>query len=415
MLFPTDVTGARNITSTDMAGPRPVSATDATTTITSVTSASQETLNRLSSISAGKQFQGQILSRLSDGTYLVRVADTTARMPLPGSPQAGETLTLTLLSTEPRPTFALGESSAAIQESVANMLQQTGSAAQVGQTAGLAEGKAGLVAAPLPGSTTATLSPTGRFLDNLLHAAQLDGTPTYLRGQNPLMPTPFTGTPGEIATLAQALQQSLEFSGLFYESHLAQWLNGERTREALMREPQARTGHFPEPSVFLRPAQNEHSLMDVLRALEVAQQKAAEGQQNQSQPVPLNNETARLIAQQLGALEQKRIEWQGELWPGKPFEWEVSEEDARKASGENENQSSWKSTVRFDMPSLGNISANIHLAASGHLQIHIQTNREDSAQRLRASGDSLVQALDAAGSPLERLTVSRHESGKTSS
>ncbi|HDR9056148.1 TPA: flagellar hook-length control protein FliK [Burkholderia vietnamiensis] len=42
------------------------------------------------------------------------------------------------------------------------------------------------------------------------------------------------------AALRAALAQAVSESGLFYESHLAQWLAGQRPLAALMREPQAR-------------------------------------------------------------------------------------------------------------------------------------------------------------------------------
>ncbi|HDR9731995.1 TPA: flagellar hook-length control protein FliK, partial [Burkholderia aenigmatica] len=43
-----------------------------------------------------------------------------------------------------------------------------------------------------------------------------------------------------VAALRAALAQAVSESGLFYESHLAQWLAGQRPLAALMREPQAR-------------------------------------------------------------------------------------------------------------------------------------------------------------------------------
>ena len=408
MVFRTDAPNPRPLTASELTAPRPINSADATASITSVTNASQETLNRLAAISAGKQFQAQILSRLNDGTYLARVADTTARMPLPNEQKPGDTITLTLLSASPRPTFVMGESSTAIEESVANMLQNSGSATQVSEASVAGQTRSGQPVEQISSSATATLSATGRFVDNLLHAAQLDSAPNYIRGQAPLMPAPFLGGPEEAATLAQSLQKTIESSGLFYESHVAQWANGQRTLENLLQEPQARMGNMPEPSLFLSPSKNEHSLMDVFRALEVAQQNNTDIQEGKTQNIPLNNETAKLIAQQLNTLENHRIEWQGELWPGKPFEWDVTEEPPQ-GGGQHENDSSWKSNVRFNMPTLGDISATIHLATNGHVQINIQTSNEDSAELLRNNSESLAQALAAAGSPLDFLAVNRHE------
>lgn len=393
---------------TDVTGPKPVAQTDATTSITSITSASQETLNRLSLISVGKQFQAQIMSRLNDGTYLVKVADTTARMPLPGSPQAGDTITLTLLSANPRPTFVLGEQLPGAEEAIAKVLQNATTATQVSQTAAAsADAKSGLVQEQLPSSATASLSQTGRFVDNLLHAAQLDGASTRILGQSAILSSPQLMAGGDTVALAQALQKTLEFSGLFYESHVAQWVEGERSLEALMREPQARVGNMPVNPVSFEPTKGQQTLIDVLHALETAQQATTQQQTNTSQTIPLNNETARLINLQLSTLENKRIEWQGELWPGQRFEWEVSEDTPRQTH-EGEPESSWSSTVRFEMPTLGNIAASIHLN-NGRVQMHIRTATDSVASTLRANGNALASAMEDAGSPLDLLTVNPHE------
>ncbi len=389
---------------TDVTGTRPVVQTDATTTITSVTSASQEALNRLTLISVGKQFQAQIMSRLNDGTFLVRIADTTARMALPDTAKAGDTIMLTLLSPSPRPTFILGERAGASEQPVANLLQDTTSTSQVGKTVVVTD-RPQLSVPPelIPSSTTASFSPAGRLVDNLLHAVQLNGAPTKILGQTPVVASPNV----ETATLAKSLHNALEFSGVFYESHLAQWANGNRKIENLMREPQAHAGGTANSSAATIGSRGETSLIDMMRALETAQQTQMGAAENQLQTAALNNETARLIGLQLGVLEQRRITWQGELWPGQKFEWEVSEETPRHES--SEQVQSWRSTVRFEMPTLGAISASIHLT-NGHLQMHIGTSREDAASILRAHGNKLASALEAAGSPLDLLTVKRHES-----
>ncbi|MBR8421228.1 flagellar hook-length control protein FliK, partial [Burkholderia dolosa] len=51
-----------------------------------------------------------------------------------------------------------------------------------------------------------------------------------------------------VAMLRAALAQAVSASGLFYESHLAQWLAGQRPLAALMREPQARLAAAPAPA-----------------------------------------------------------------------------------------------------------------------------------------------------------------------
>ncbi len=387
---------------TDVTGTRPVTQAEASTTLTSVTSASQEALNRLALISVGKQFQAEIMSRLNDGTFLVRLADTTARMSLPDTAKPGDTVSLTLLASSPRPTFLLGESSASGEQSIASLLQDTTTAAQVGKTAlSTSDPRLSTLTEMVPSSATASLSNAGRLVDNLLHAAQLDGTLAKIAGTSAIVASADLNA----SKLAQAMQNTIERSGLFYESHLNQWVNGTRSLDELMLEPQAQVGKELAASALFN-AKTDTSLIDMMRALEAAQANNSQAATSLSQAASLNNETARLISLQLAALEQRRVTWQGELWPGQKFEWDVTEEKQEQDS--DEHGRSWRSSVRFDMPTLGTIAASIHLA-NGRLQVQISTTTESAATRLRANGGKLASALDAAGSPLDSLTVKRNE------
>ncbi|MDS0797238.1 flagellar hook-length control protein FliK, partial [Burkholderia pseudomultivorans] len=129
-------------------------------------------------------------------------------------------------------------------------------------------------AAPAPGgappaSTQTALSEVGRVLDAISRAGG-DATPAVV-GRAPLLADPAVlladpadpaasadasaapGAPASAASAARdaaapppatalraALAQAVSESGLFYESHLAQWLAGRRPLAALLREPQAR-------------------------------------------------------------------------------------------------------------------------------------------------------------------------------
>ena len=58
----------------------------------------------------------------------------------------------------------------------------------------------------------------------------------------------------------------------------------------------------------------------------------------------------------------------------------------------------------FSLPSLGNISATLHMIGE-HLHIHVKTGDEASAALLREHAPQLADALGAAGSPLDSLLV----------
>jgi flagellar hook-length control protein FliK len=123
----------------------------------------------------------------------------------------------------------------------------------------------------------------------------------------------------------------------------------------------------------------------------------------------LTQNAAQTINLQLNTLEQNRITWQGELWPGQHFEWEVSDESSRGAqTGGNENQAAWQSVVKFELPHLGKISATINLAG-GHVQMRVNTASAGAASVLTVHGSELADALNEAGSPMDSLIIKQDE------
>ncbi|PTO47503.1 flagellar hook-length control protein FliK, partial [Burkholderia multivorans] len=148
-----------------------------------------------------------------------------------------------------------------------------GAAAQVGTPgAGVAPSSEAGGALPQPpaASTQTALSDVARVLDAIARTGG-DATPAVV-GRMPLVPDPAAlfaaaadgaaGQSGHAAAasassaakaaaaeaappslagaLRAALAQAVGESGLFYESHLAQWFAGQRPLAALLREPQAR-------------------------------------------------------------------------------------------------------------------------------------------------------------------------------
>lgn len=324
----------------DLSSIRPVLAIDAPTAVVTIADAKHETIGRLAQIAMGQQVQAKVLSALDDGTFLVRVAGATARMNLPADAKVGQSLLLTLAGTTPRPTFLLGS--------------QTNAAA------------------------TATVSAAGRLIDHLLQGARRDGAPAALQGSAPLLPSP-SAPPSQVAG---ALRDAVVFSGLFYESHVAQWAASKRSLPDLMREPQAQEARqlAANPQLARADTSTQHS--------------------------------AQLIPLQLDALEQQRVLWRGELWPGQQLEWEISKDapDDGHGPAAPDVEPSWQSVVRFELPLLGKVSGAIRLVGQ-RLQMQLRTETNAAALALRMHGGQLEEALSAAGSTLESLTVKRDEAG----
>ncbi|WP_343583076.1 flagellar hook-length control protein FliK [Herbaspirillum sp.] len=374
---------------------QPVQPVEAATAIIAVADTKQEAFSRLAQIAIGQQMPGRILSNFNDGTYLVRIANTAARMVLPVNARTGDSLILTLVSKDPRPTFAIKEDSFhADEESAAVSLSTAGRAMQkdlqslqavtrdgAGQVAENeeiplnADAKGGRQAqSNAPASSTTTLSSAGKLIDSLLQASQQGSVANHVSSPAPLV-AQAGAPPGQVAT---ALHDAIAYSGVFYESHVSAWAEGRRPAEELLKEPQA----------------------------QVARQNAGDikllGQND-----PAQSQLGQIINLQLNALEQQRVVWHGEVWPGQHMEWEINQEhqgdNAQRQDGEAETPS-WHSVVRFNFAHLGGVSASIHLIGQ---QIHVQvkTDNAQTAAALRSNSAMFADAMSAAGTSLDSLVV----------
>lgn len=95
-----------------------------------------------------------------------------------------------------------------------------------------------------PGSTQTHFSPAARSIADVL--MRFPAPPSVLRPEAPLMSTAEAASPQALAT---RLESSIRDSGLFYESHLKRWFQGEGSRQQLLREPQMQPGVRPSPSL----------------------------------------------------------------------------------------------------------------------------------------------------------------------
>ena len=335
--------------------------------------ASQPTLASL----LGKSLQAQVLARLPDGSFVVRMNDLAARLSLPPGTQVGSQLPLTLVALTPRPTFQLqtGQGSAFAETRPAppeGDFRQAlplswiggGEAAPVRAAAMLATS---LAAAGLPeaGADTehASISAAGQLLGEVIAAAQKDGAAAAVTGRAPLLAAPSA----DAARVAAALQEGLAKSGLFYEAHVAEWAQGARPLADLAAEPQAR-----------------------------------------GMPSPSDPATAQLINQQLNAHEQARVAWQGQLWPGQELRWEIVRDAPEREPGRHDGDGdgaagSWQSSLRLRFGQLGEVKAQLVLAGD---QLHIRLDAQESARALLEAGSvRLADALAAAGTPLNTLAI----------
>lgn len=290
-------------------------------------------------------------------------------MRLPAGIRPGDVLNLIFVSREPQPTFTLA-------------------------------------ADPPPVGVSSLLSETGRFIDNLLHRTIFSASPATLSAASfrfPLLAAP----PTDGADLARSLASALGRSGLFYESHLAQWVGGTRSLAELLLEPQARLSG---------PAQLSDA--DAESSATVAIATDATDTRDASDPV--HPGAVALVRQQLEVFEMRHFAWQGEAWPGQTIAWEAAEEAPQRREemeGNGSDQLSpaaWQTRLRLTLPNLGSITASLRLnmrdpGEMSGVDVRLTAAEPVTAAVLRAGAAPLANGFDAAGIKLLGLGVDLNE------
>jgi hypothetical protein len=321
----------------------------------------QEAFQRSLATMLGEPVRAAVLARLQDGSFLVRVADTAVRMALPPGVKVGTELPMTVAGAFPQPTFQISGDALP-----AALPAWSGTASVVNPAAALL-GKAPLTPAnQLPqlsaDTPSASLSPAARVLADVIHTArQASAAPAAVIASAPLL----SGPVADPAQLTRQLQQAISRSGLFYESHVAQWAKGKHSLSELASEPQ----------MMQRPAS------------------------------PLTDPaSAQFVNLQLTTHEQAQVVWHGQLGPEQHLEWKIDRDaPERQRDGEPE-QAPWRSALRLRFAQLGEITASVTLHGE-HLQVELKAGSAATSALLRAHADRLTAAMEAAGTPLSALRV----------
>lgn len=331
--------------------------------------ARQEAFERALQGFVGKSMPVTVLARLADGTFLVRVAEQNARMALPAGAMPGTDVPMTLVSTNPRPAFQQAGAAQLIHPTLVHQdeLRAPGAAALAAFRA--QQAGAGTSFGTEARNAHVSLSDTGRAITRILSAAQSGaGATAAIRSPAPLSGP---GTP-EPALLARALEGALAQSGLFYESHVAEWAEGKRPLPELLREPQM-----------------QKAMADAAKSFATETDPAA----------------AQLVSQQLATHEHGRIAWQGQVWPGQDMQWEIHKDAPEPGQrGADEAEPGWRSGLRLRFAALGEISATIVIAGD-QLHIQLKTDSDETGALLRARAGELASALGASGSQLASLDI----------
>lgn len=302
-------------------------------------------------LEVGQKVQGNVESQVAPNLFKVRVADQMMQMQLPAFVKPGDTIQLQVVSLLPRLTFTLSASSNPI-------------------------------------STPESLSAASRMLSSL---SQQPLERNYVR---PIQSSPlWTGEKAALDTtqLAGKLHDALSHSGLFYESHQAQWIAGTRPTTQLLLEPQNQL------------SQNTLSKgMDAAHVQTLAPQTA--GEQRASMPsIPEHLQT--LVQQQLNALETRQVLWQGPVWQGQEMRWEVRDEAPRRGAQE---AGQWATQIDLDLPNLGGVSARLSFNGNA-LNLSLDVSDAKTRERMGNASSQLVAALTERGIPVIQTKITANE------
>ncbi len=345
----------------------------------------------LPQLDPGDILSARVEAKLPDGSFKVVLSGQAMRMSLPSHVAAGDTLSLTFVSREPRLTFALKDLPQAASSPSHVAAGDTPSLTLVSREPRLTFALKDLPQAA--SSPSPQLSAAGRLVAaTMLQPGEL-ALPLAAATTAPLLAAP----PADGARLSGALAQTLAGSGLFYESHQAEWISGRRNLAQVRQEPQARlTLGAPAREAAAAKA------ADMPAAMELASPALAR-QQDQS----IDPRTVPLVQQQLAALDSSRILLQLEIWPGQWMHWEIEDEQPGAARAADAPQN-WNTQLRLDLPQLGELKAALALNADG-VRIRLETDSAASAALLREHRADLHAALAAAGVPPAGIAVALHE------
>jgi len=343
---------------------------------------------------AGNRFTATIQSALPDGTFKAVVAGKTVTLAMPQSAKAGDILELLVIERTPRAIVA-------------------------------SRAEAPPPAVPVASPNT-TLSRGAQVIGTLLApSGEVSGKAAALAQNQPILPQ----APGSGRTLAPLLQTALAESGVFYEAHQALWVTGKLPLTALLREPQGRhssaqtqasvTAEQPASAIngsaqTAAPVASSPMLLVRTAAGELALQAspAETPQSNKAGSLTAPNlpaDLAPVVRQQLDALSNDHVLWQGQIWPGQNMEWEIEDATRDRPAEDMEEAQTWTTTVRLTLPQLGTVAATLKLDGTG-VAMALRAAERPSVDALRGAMADLAGALEAAGVPLRGMKVEHGES-----
>jgi hypothetical protein len=170
-----------------------------------------------------------------------------------------------------------------------------------------------------------------------------------------------------IRAIGQRLQQQLERSGLFFESHIAQWTRGVRTNDELRAE-----------------------LVQINRA-----------------GAPASEAGAQRVSAQLAALEHGTLALSGPAWPGQSMQLVIERERPRRDIGDDHAGAAdasagmppvFNATLALQLPHLGRVQVDLRLAGKAvATMLRTEQSGQADAGQMAADLEQLAEQFRARG------------------
>lgn len=357
----------------------------------------------------GQQYQAQVISQLRDNSFMVNIGGVAANAVFAAAAKPGQILTLTFVSAAPRPSFAIA------------LPADTDSGVQT------------------------HLSAAAVLINQYWDIAKQKGAPPAFHSATAITQSPHTAP----ALMAADLKAALVNSGLFYESHLANFVLGKQSSASLLIEPQnqARLPSLPAPAIVpqaqlpsptqqmtvpyhpLPPAvvplltasgsqaqlplaiHTYAQLANMLEEHAVLQSPAATA--SASLPAGISA----LVPVQLGILEHQGVVWQGQIWPGQEMQWEIRRQIPQDTDLANDASNQGQGAADMDtihsqlvlhLPRLGKIVAQLQMQ-HGNISLKIDAENSGTTAALKQQSGHLMENLENAGQPLNAFSVTQHD------
>ncbi|MBR7778226.1 flagellar hook-length control protein FliK [Undibacterium rugosum] len=352
---------------------KPISAVEAISSALPLKAGDQNTYLKFAQLALGQPAQAEVLGTNPDQLTTIRIGDLSTSLKLPASFSGADKLSFRLLTLTPTIHISLQNPAQPLDVAHYTLNLHTDINSQQAQWVRISpeqlSASLALQLAQTDASSVTQLSPLSQILLRLTDKGKILSGAELLAAQPLLNDAQDLSKP---ALMADTMKKAIAQSGLFYESHIAAWAQGQLEQKALEAEPQ-------------------HNLLAAIPP-EATEQSG------------YTDSLKQLIQNQLQLLEQDKLQWRGELFPGQPLEWVITRESPHQTTVTTPPTEIWHTHLRMTLPGLGELDAKLQLHQNT-VQIAISAV-ESSALTLAANERSLRTAIEAAGMQISGLQVS---------